>query len=427
MQTEVFFRDYFETAPVLLRRPEEHYRSLYTDLASVWNILKHQRRMKNKKHLLHPETKESQAKCAAYREGMREIFFDTEEEAYESGATVVCDVVPAYWPPAALLAWTLLQDAAGPGYPIMMNMYLTPSLAQGFTPHTDNKDVFIIQLAGCKRWWLRRSKFALPLRHQQVGRPWERPVESVVEGDSSFDSTSTVVLRPGDMLYVPRGTVHWASTAGMAASEATGSLHFTLSATLNEEWSSFMAAFLNQFVEACERVIIERAGDPAGPTSRAALRWARRNLWDTLETEVERPENGWLRAALPPRYADRSDESRRRTLFDGIRYRLRRLTLAVPVASVEDEIAMSAWMNLVNVSVVSAGARHHPHACASIAQEATDRALASNPVHMRYVEDLLRRSIHHTESLRPALRSGGLDTELLATLLSAVYGRGTGL
>eukprot|EP00939_MAST-03C_sp_MAST-3C-sp1_P000112 g112.t1 len=320
--------------------------------------------MKNKKHLLHPETKESQAKCAAYREGMREIFFDTEEEAYESGATVVCDVVPAYWPPAALLAWTLLQDAAGPGYPIMMNMYLTPSLAQGFTPHTDNKDVFIIQLAGCKRWWLRRSKFALPLRHQQVGRPWERPVESVVEGDSSFDSTSTVVLRPGDMLYVPRGTVHWASTAGMAASEATGSLHFTLSATLNEEWSSFMAAFLNQFVEACERVIIERAGDPAGPTSRAALRWARRNLWDTLETEVERPENGWLRAALPPRYADRSDESRRRTLFDGIRYRLRRLTLAVPVASVEDEIAMSAWMNLVNVSVVSAGARHHPHACA---------------------------------------------------------------
>jgi len=38
------------------------------------------------------------------------------------------------------------------GFPVGCSAYLTPASAQGFPPHYDDVEVFVLQLQGSKRW-----------------------------------------------------------------------------------------------------------------------------------------------------------------------------------------------------------------------------------------------------------------------------------
>merc|ERR1712110_1287102 len=73
------------------------------------------------------------------------------------------------------------------------NMYLTPPGTQGFAPHYDDVEVFILQLEGKKRWRLykpRNSQETLPryssqnFQQNEIGKPM-----------------MDVILEPGDLLY----------------------------------------------------------------------------------------------------------------------------------------------------------------------------------------------------------------------------------
>ena len=80
------------------------------------------------------------------------------------------------------------------------NVYLTPPGTQGFAPHYDDVEVFMLQLEGKKRWRLyepRSSQEKLPrfssgnFDQDEIGRP-----------------CMDVVLEAGDLIYMPRGTIH---------------------------------------------------------------------------------------------------------------------------------------------------------------------------------------------------------------------------
>lgn len=43
--------------------------------------------------------------------------------------------------------------------PVGCNAYLTPPGRQGFAPHSDDIDAFILQLEGTKRWVLKNYRF----------------------------------------------------------------------------------------------------------------------------------------------------------------------------------------------------------------------------------------------------------------------------
>ncbi len=116
---------------------------------------------------MHPNGKASQADCTWVHLGMvdRHDEYPSMYHAYLGGCTLVCNIVPAYWPPLASLMGQLEETT---GFPYMANLYLSPRASQGFVAHTDNKDGFLLQIDGAKRWVMYNTTFRNPMRMQTV-------------------------------------------------------------------------------------------------------------------------------------------------------------------------------------------------------------------------------------------------------------------
>ena len=83
------------------------------------------------------------------------------------------------------------------------NSYLTPAGTQGFAPHYDDIEAFVLQLEGKKRW-----RVYQPLSNAQVLPRHSSPnYEQEQIGEPIID----VILECGDLLYFPRGYIHQVS------------------------------------------------------------------------------------------------------------------------------------------------------------------------------------------------------------------------
>ena len=114
-----------------------------------------------------------------------------------SGATLVLQGLHRMWPPLRDFADQLNRDL---GHAVQVNAYITPASSQGFEPHYDTHDVFVLQIAGAKTWHLHRPVLDHPLPHQ----PWQSH-RGAVSRRATEDPFLTTTLLPGDSLYVPRG------------------------------------------------------------------------------------------------------------------------------------------------------------------------------------------------------------------------------
>ncbi|TRY71937.1 hypothetical protein TCAL_11489 [Tigriopus californicus] len=97
------------------------------------------------------------------------------------------------------------------------NIYLTPPGTQGFAPHYDDVEVFILQLEGKKRWRLYEPR----TQNEKLPRFSSTNFKQNEIGSPIMD----IVLEAGDMLYFPRGTIHQGNCF-----EDIHSLHITISA-----------------------------------------------------------------------------------------------------------------------------------------------------------------------------------------------------
>lgn len=87
--------------------------------------------------------------------------------------------------------------------------------ASAFDAHFDPQDVFILQLEGEKEWQLwERERVCNPISGYPVNKSVPQP---------SLPADQSIVMTPGDLLYVPRGMWHWPRSLG-----DTPSLHLTL-------------------------------------------------------------------------------------------------------------------------------------------------------------------------------------------------------
>ncbi len=129
---------------------------------------------------------------------------------YNDGATIILSHAQHLHPPLLDLCRRMQKLLF---MPCQTNIYYSPAGKQGFNPHYDTHDVFILQVSGkkCFRFYSERTLF--PTTHHQFNK----------EVHAVGRETETISLSPGDLLYIPRGIVHDA-----VADSNHPSLHITL-------------------------------------------------------------------------------------------------------------------------------------------------------------------------------------------------------
>ena len=114
---------------------------------------------------------------------------------FTAGATIVLQGLHRSWPALGVFCRDLEHELT---HPVQANAYVTPPAARGLAVHHDTHDVFVLQVAGRKRWDVHPPVLELPLRSQ----PWSSGLGPPAEAELTVD------LAPGDCLYVPRGFPH---------------------------------------------------------------------------------------------------------------------------------------------------------------------------------------------------------------------------
>lgn len=138
----------------------------------------------------------------------------------DRGATLVLQGLHRYWPPVIRFCRELELAL---GHPCQANAYVTPPGSQGFAPHVDAHDVFVLQAFGSKAW--------------QV---WPAPEED--GGNGADQEILDVGLTPGAALYLPTGTRHAASTQQALSGHLTIGVQQTT-------WRKVMHRALEQLLE----------------------------------------------------------------------------------------------------------------------------------------------------------------------------------
>ena len=137
---------------------------------------------------------------------------------FADGTTIVLQALHRLWAPIIEFAGALTSEL---GHPVQVNAYVTPPSSRGFAAHYDIHDVFVLQLAGEKRWIVHEPVHEWPLRSQ----PWTQRRRQVERAVAETPATIDTVLRRGDVLYLPRGFLHSAEALGDVSAHLTVGIH----------------------------------------------------------------------------------------------------------------------------------------------------------------------------------------------------------
>nr|XP_046266779.1 ribosomal oxygenase 2 isoform X2 [Scatophagus argus] len=228
METEQFFREHWEKKPLHLQRSDastaSYYQSLFqlSDLQSLcsqgleyYRDINVVRCINGKKKILN---KKGQVKNS-----------DLGKNLVQNKATIQFHQPQRFKDEL----WSIQEKLeCFFGALVGSNVYITPQESQGLPVHYDDVEVFILQLEGQKRWLLYRPTVPLATEYsvesqQRIGSP-----------------THDIVLKAGDLLYFPRGTIHQASTpAGV-----DHSTHLTLSTYQRMSWGDLLLDIFPSFL-----------------------------------------------------------------------------------------------------------------------------------------------------------------------------------
>jgi hypothetical protein len=136
---------------------------------------------------------------------------------FEAGATLVLQALHRTWFPIQTFAREL---SAQLGHPVQANAYVTPSQNTGFAPHYDVHDVFVLQFAGRKHWRIYEPVLNAPRRDQ----PWQER-RAAVEARAAQRPLIDRILERGDVLYLPRGYIHAATSLDEISGHLTIGVH----------------------------------------------------------------------------------------------------------------------------------------------------------------------------------------------------------
>ncbi|ARZ72419.1 hypothetical protein SMD11_6843 [Streptomyces albireticuli] len=174
-----------------------------------------------------------------------------------SGATLLLRCVDQWHRPTGDLVARLSEEL---GRRVEAFFFVTPAGAQGLAVHRDDADVFVLQAAGRKTWYVHDAPAVAD---------WSL-------GELPDDEHSPLLLRgvlePGSVLYVPRGFAHRAVGAG--------GLSAHLSLTIRD-------TSLQDLRTALEQQLSEGLDLPARPLGEAAIADACATLIDHVRARLD--------------------------------------------------------------------------------------------------------------------------------------------
>ncbi|MBI3515026.1 MAG: hypothetical protein HY060_13335 [Proteobacteria bacterium] len=221
----VFFRDYWEEKPLLVRRNRPDY---YAPLLSTGQIEQLITATDLPPSTLTVANADVPLSASDLARADSTLDIVKVHQLFAAGATLVLQEAHKWVAPLAALCRILERDISAP---FQTNLYMTPAGGRGFETHYDTHDVFVLQIEGTKAWTIFDSPVRLPLR----GQPFDPALHPVGA------ATLSCQLEPGDFLYIPRGYLHQARSG-----DAT-SLHATLGA-ICYRWADVL---LEVMAEAC--------------------------------------------------------------------------------------------------------------------------------------------------------------------------------
>lgn len=269
---ESFAGDYWNTKPLVVHRDDPYYYRDVLTLADVDGIVANSSLHDGDLRLVADGTETSITELLPKELEGKVNGLELLYARYRAGATVNLTFLHERWPPVAALCRGLATELSAS---VHGNVYLTPPGTRGLKPHHDTHDVFVLQLHGTKHWRFYPTQTPLPLREHPL---YQQPEDGAGEPVADF------VLRPGDLAYLPRGTVH-AATANDDVS-----LHLTVGVT-PLVWAHVVRT-------AAERVLLDDTrfrpalpiGFAADENARAACARQLTKLIGVLSAEIQSPE-----------------------------------------------------------------------------------------------------------------------------------------
>lgn len=284
-----FLEEYWERRPLILQRSEPAY---YQDLLTAADV----DRLVTTSDMTYPEFRlvrngeplplPDYTKTTSANGGVSRRVADPDRivAEYQGGATVILQGLHRRWPPLASLCRSL---EAALSHPTQTNIYITPPGSQGFAPHYDTHDVFVLQVDGSKHWRIYDSPVPLP----HPSQPFKE------QGSPAGELITELDVAAGDLLYLPRGFIHEALTSDQR------SIHITLGVT-GLTWLEL----LREAAAECREDLRFRRLLPAGFAGSEAGRAEMAAELSRLAAELQRPE---VAARAVDRVLDRFINTRR--------------------------------------------------------------------------------------------------------------------
>ena len=149
-------------------------------------------------------------------------------ELLRRGASLVLNNIETLHPGVLAVAEAI---AGRIGAKVSANLYCSWQSRQAFDSHYDRHDVYALHIAGEKTWRVYEGRMDNPIEH-----PAFYGVPQVEMDRLKGRVAAEVTMRPGDLLYLPRGQFHDA----LASSEASIHLTFGCSEPTGLDWLTRM-------------------------------------------------------------------------------------------------------------------------------------------------------------------------------------------
>jgi ribosomal protein L16 Arg81 hydroxylase len=214
---EVFFKEYWEKQPLVIKRNQPNYFSSLLSLDEVDRVI-------TTLDLRYPNVtlKNADREITADDYTLRGDSLDVAKvyQLFGEGSTITLAYLDTVIPTLASLCRNLESEFS---FPFQTNAYLTPARAKGAKHHYDTHDVFVLQVVNSKQWTTYGTPLELPLTRQDF--------DSAIHERGA--PTLGFELDAGDIAYIPRGVVH------DARSGEDVSLHITVG-VLSYTWADLL-------------------------------------------------------------------------------------------------------------------------------------------------------------------------------------------